>query len=166
VPYDYNMSEKPGNINKTETVRKIVEGKNNAIVLIVTVFFLSMAAADCNHPPGSKNELKIISAQIAEKKADGRNWDLIPRAPDPFIKLFIGGELVFQTSVQIDTYTPFWNEKATISHKKGVSIRIEVWDKDAMVNDLIGTWEDRDLPGEELSFGQVRVLILSLNPVK
>jgi len=50
-----------------ETARKIVEVKNNAIVLIVAVFFLSMAAADCNHPV-SKNELKIISAQIAEKK--------------------------------------------------------------------------------------------------
>ena len=117
---------------------------------------------DCNHP-GSKNELKIISAQIAGKKADGRNWDVIPKSPDPFVKLFIGGDLVFQTSVQIDTYTPFWNEKVPISYKKGVSIRIEVWDKDAIVNDLIGTWEGNNLPGEELSFGQVRVLILSLN---
>jgi Ca2+-dependent lipid-binding protein len=130
--------------------------------VIVTVLILSMITTEDLYAK-SNYELKISSAQIAEKKADGRNWDVFPKSPDPFVKIFIGGDLIFRTSVQTDTYTPSWNEKTNISYKKGVSIRIEVWDKDAMSDDLIGIWEGNDLPGEELSFGQVSELIISVN---
>lgn len=132
------------------------------ISVIVTVFILSTITTDGLYA-GNNYEIKIKSARIASKKADGRNWDVYPKSPDPFVKLFIGGELVLQTSVQKDTHTPEWNEKVKISYKKGSGIRIEVWDKDAMANDLIGIWEDNKLPEEELSFGQVGELIVSVN---
>lgn len=128
---------------------------------IVTLFILLTVTTE-SFLEGSNYEIKIVSARIAEKKADGRKWDVYPASPDPFVKIFIGGELILQTSVQTDTYTPSWNEKTNTSYQKKVSIRIEVWDKDAMYNDLIGTWEGNELPEEELSFEQVRELIISI----
>jgi Ca2+-dependent lipid-binding protein len=130
--------------------------------VIVTVFILSTIATEDLYA-GSNYEIKIIAARIAVKKDDGRNWDLYPKSPDPFVKVFIAGDLVLQTSVQKDTYTPLWNEKEKISYEKGLSVRIEVWDRDAMSDDSIGTWEGNKLPDGELSFGQVRELSISVN---
>lgn len=129
--------------------------------LIITIFILSLVEVDPLHA-GSNYQITIESARIASNKADGRKWDVYPRDPDPFVKVFIGGNLVLQTSVQQNTYSPSWHERVKVSYKKGVSFRIEVWDKDAMSDDLIGIWEDTELPEEPLSFGQVSSLNLSI----
>lgn len=130
--------------------------------VIVTIFIFSTITIEGLYAV-SNYEITIVAARIAVKKADGRNWDLYPKSPDPFVKVFIGGDLALQTSVQKDTYTPLWNEKANVSYKKGLSVRIEVWDRDAMSDDSIGTWEGNKLPDGELSFGQVRELSISVN---
>lgn len=130
--------------------------------IIIIIFILSTISTEGLYA-GSNYEITILAARIAAKKADGKNWDLYSKSPDPFVKIFIAGNLVFQTSVQKDTYTPVWNEKEKISYEKGLSVRLEVWDKDTMFDDSIGTWEGNKLPDGQLSFGQVRELSISVH---
>ncbi len=133
---------------------------------ILLVVFLSFSLHSIGGPGlAGSNQITVSSAKIAVKRADGRDWDMGPGGPDPFVKIFVGGSLALRTEVKKDTYVPSWGEAVNVLYREGVSFRIEVWDRDGTdgkEDDLIGKWEATGLPGEVLSFGQVSVLNLSV----
>jgi Ca2+-dependent lipid-binding protein len=108
--------------------------------------------------------MTIKSAYITQKKSDGTPWDAAPPrlAPDPFVKVYVDNQEIYDTSVIKDTTSPNWNESFSFSYEYGQNIKIEVWDKDLWDDDLIGNWHGTSLPDEELRFGNVRVLYITI----
>jgi WD40 repeat protein len=118
-------------------------------------------------------ELVVESAQIKETKANGKAWDAGNGLPDPYVLVRVqpsekkASKEVGRTSVQKDTLNPRWNKKVC-PLSLGDVVTVEVWDKDAAVDDLIG--RDKYTVTEtlikqrvlRLSFGQVKQLQLSL----
>lgn len=92
--------------------------------------------------------LVACSATIESTKSCGCPWDfpLVGKkaAPDPYIKVWVyerGGAQVDygETFVEWDTTEPTWN-KDIAQVKDGQVIWVEVWDKDAKYDDLIGRY--------------------------
>lgn len=89
--------------------------------------------------------LTIKAAEIAATKADGKAWDIRKGQPDPLVKCFIasatGGWASLGESASVkDSLQPTW--KLVSADKRivtGARIKLDVFDKDGLSNDLIGT---------------------------
>jgi hypothetical protein len=130
--------------------------KTYVLTLMVLVIFVSGLM-------GASYRMTIRSAEIAERKSDGRWWDVPPSVrPEPFVKVFVDGRLIYTTGVAKNTYSPSWGESFSFSYKKGQDIKIEVWDQDPWSDDFIGNWHGTSLPDGRLRFGQVESLYITV----
>jgi Ca2+-dependent lipid-binding protein len=126
------------------------------LTLMVLVIFVSGLF-------GTSYKMTVKSAEIAERKSDGRWWDVPPSVtPETFVKVFVDGRLIYTTAVVKNTYSPSWGESFSFSYKKGQEIKIEVWDQDPMSDDFIGKWFGSSLPDERLQFDQVKSLYITI----
>jgi hypothetical protein len=79
-------------------------------------------------------------------------WDEDGSGPDPFIRLYRGDELVWESEPRFDTLAPEWNVTlpANVLFPSSTPVRIEVWDKDGLEHDPIGIIRSLGLPSNAL----------------
>lgn len=102
-------------------------------------------------PPEDLLFLKFAGAVIPSKTRDGRSWDSVGGAmPDAFAKLIIDGQLILETPVQSNTLTPTWPDqrKANYHVRSGASVKVELWDSNAINNHPICVADVPDLHSE------------------
>lgn len=93
---------------------------------------------------GREYVITIADAAIPVAKPDGSAWDPDGSAPDPFAVLSLNGRALGTTTAVQDSLLPVWRQTtAPTVIPAGVSMRLDVVDKDAVSDDgiLTCTWE-------------------------
>lgn len=99
---------------------------------LLATLFAAVVATAADHP------LVVASAEIEKTKVKGDSWDAFGGSPDPYVKASVNKGKVVQTAHKSDTFKPTWDEKV-LTVSVGDTVNVEVWDKDALDHDLIGT---------------------------
>jgi len=104
-------------------------------------------------------QLEFRSAIVPPRDRGGHAWD-DENGPDPFIRLYRGDELVWESEPVHDTLAP---EYGVILPKNvylgpDEQIRIELWDADVS-NHIIGVWQGRGLPPNALPDADARLML-------
>ncbi len=99
--------------------------------------------------PASLYTFRLDSGEVPPTKVSGLPWDDDGSGPDPFVKLFVDGRLVWKSEVKTDQTKPQWNvvlpNNVVIGNES--VLRLEMWDWDsALTADPIGQLEHRGLP--------------------
>ena len=98
----------------------------------------------------SKKKIYSMTINIADKKANGKSWDMFGGPPD--IKVVIDGQVYFSAVKCQDTY------RCTIEFISTTDKwYIEVYDKDIQNDDLVGKGDCK--VGEEFKLGLATVSI-------
>jgi len=103
-------------------------------------------------PPDDLLFLKFAGAVIPSRTRDGRKWDSVGGSlPDAFAKLIVDGKVILETPVQSNTLTPTWPGQTVANYQvpSGASVKIEVWDSNALNNSPICVSDTRLEEGEE-----------------
>jgi len=92
--------------------------------------------------------MRVIGATIPDRQRSGLPWDDRGK-PDPWVRIYRDGKLVWESSVVRDARAPVWN--ATLPRNvwlpRTAELAFELWDDDgALGADPIGVLEHRGLP--------------------
>ena len=97
--------------------------------------------------------LRVIEGAFPDKMISGLAWDDDGTGPDPFVRLYIDGRLVWESDPIENQTHPEWNvelDRNIRVHPKS-QFRLEVWDFDTNVSaDPMGHIERTGLPGNAL----------------
>jgi hypothetical protein len=99
--------------------------------------------------PAQMYTFRLISADIPPTKLSGLAWDDDGSGPDPFARLYVDNQLVWESAVLENTAKPEWNVvlPRNVLIPSNRQFRIELWDKDTAVSaDPIGSLEHTGLP--------------------
>lgn len=101
------------------------------------------------HQPPYLWSVTVRSGQIAPRKPSGLAWDNDKTPPDPFVRFYVDGRLVWESPVAQDTLNPQWElvfpRNVTITPTS--PLRIEMWDSDTPPSaDPIGRIQRIGLP--------------------
>jgi hypothetical protein len=112
-------------------------------------------APQSNQPldaPANLWSIKFVDALLPERKGGGLAWDTDGTGPDPFLRLYVGGRLVWESPVQKDTRHPQWNVTLprNVEISRGAPFRIELWDQDTATSDPAGVLVQSGLPESAL----------------
>ena len=101
-------------------------------------------------PPEDVLYLRFDGASIPKRTVDGREWDNVGGAPDPFAKLLVNGKEIIVTPIESDTLSPKWGDQVRANYriKRGSAVKVEVWDKNPITSHPICTEDVDDLHGE------------------
>lgn len=115
--------------------------KKVTIILIFLLMLLStISLISASYPRLNTQDsyrVTIVKAQVQATKADGKNWDILGGAPDPFVAVTDSNGRTYRTETRKNNYNPVWNREIILSNAGIGSISVLDEDKDA--NDLIGT---------------------------
>ncbi|MCA9602573.1 MAG: PDZ domain-containing protein [Polyangiales bacterium] len=116
----------------------------------------SVGSADA---PPDVWQLKIRSARLPAQRPGSLAWDEDGSGPDPYVRIYRGKNLVFESSVKSDTTEPSWNETLpkNIWLPRTEELRVEVWDRDGLNSDPVGVWRGTGLPATALEDADVRL---------
>ena len=96
-------------------------------------------------PPNNIRWIAVNNATIPPTTRDGRKWgnELTSGLPDPYAKLMLNNETIFQTTVHRATLKPTWPDapKGNFRVAKDDRLRVEVWDARALNDKPIGIRE-------------------------
>ncbi len=112
-------------------------------------------------PPPDLLFVTFKSAEIPSKTRDGRQWDAVGgSAPDPFAELFVNDTEIIKTPVQSNTLTPTWpdQKKANYVIPRGASVRIELWDSNALTDHPICVKTVPEIHAAAASDGEIDLL--------
>jgi hypothetical protein len=87
--------------------------------------------------------LEVVSADVPNRQRSGLPWDEDGK-PDPFAKISINGQPIWETPKVDDTLHPTFRSSPPRNlaiDRSQARIRIELWDKDGIGNDPIGIYE-------------------------
>ena len=111
--------------------------------------------------PADLWSLTLASAQIPPRARGGRGWDGDSGLPDPFLRIYRDGVLVWESPAVQDSLTPEWN--AELPHNflapRSAELRFELWDRDEIGADPIGALESRGLPQNVVVGADARVML-------
>ena len=118
--------------------------------------------------PEGMYTFELIEGEIPPRKPTGLNWDDDGSGPDPFVRLYIGDRMVWESPVLENTLKPTWH--ATLPRNlivpRGARFRIEVLDRDsAVTSDPIGSISRDGLPENVLPDAQARLTLDTLATV-
>ncbi len=103
--------------------------------------------------PANTFTLVVVAAEVPRRNRGNLAWDDSEGLPDPFARIYRDDELIYETPVAEDTLTPEWN--ATLPRNFFLSstsrLRIEVWDRDTVGSDPIGTYRQVGLPSNAIA---------------
>ncbi|KAK6308444.1 hypothetical protein J4Q44_G00217150 [Coregonus suidteri] len=72
--------------------------------------------------------------------------DIAGNYPDPYVKVWCGGESGGMTNWQKDTHNPSWSAVFSfLDVPSSASLKFEIWDKDLNFDDLLGTCTNTEL---------------------
>lgn len=126
-------------------------------------------------PPSDRLYLEVVSAKIPEKTRDGRVWDeVLGSLPDPFLKILRDDAEIYRTDPESDTLAPTWKDapKGNFPLRVGDSLRVEIWDANALIDHPIGVKqvtlgpEMLDAETERLNFDGGLELVLKIRAAK
>lgn len=90
-------------------------------------------------PPEQLYYVGLEGGTVPPRTRGNEPWDELGEgAPDPYVKLYLDGDLLFTTSTERDTYTPRWPDaprKNWVIPENGV-FRVEMWNANP-VNDQV-----------------------------
>jgi hypothetical protein len=97
-------------------------------------------------PPRDLLYIDFVKAEIPAHTRDGRQWDS-GSLPDPFAKLIVNDREIIKTPIQSDTLGPTWPDQKRANYRisKDATIRLEVWDSNALNNHPICIKKIHDL---------------------
>jgi hypothetical protein len=111
--------------------------------------------------PADIFRVTVVSAQIAPRKRGGLAWDDSDGAPDAYVRIFRGGEQIFESSTIDDSLAPEWN--ATLERNVRIpstaQLRFEVWDRDVVGSDPIGIYRHQGLPPNAVEDADARLML-------
>lgn len=111
--------------------------------------------------PANIWRLRVSSAVVPPRSRGDLAWDGSDGAPDPFVRIYRGGELIWESETIQDTFTPEWN--ATLPENLLASpdaqFRFELWDRDEVGGDPIGIINHRGLPRNVVPGADSRILL-------
>jgi hypothetical protein len=101
-------------------------------------------------PPEDVLYLRFEGATIPKRTVDGREWDSVGGAPDPFAKLLVNGKEIIVTSVESDTLRPKWGDQVRANYRiqKGSAVKVQVWDKNPITSHPICSEDIQNLHAE------------------
>jgi hypothetical protein len=110
--------------------------------------------------PGGVYTFRLISAELPPTKISGLTWDDDGSGPDPFVRLYVDGRLVWESEVKSDQARPEWNVvlPRNVAIRSNSLFRLELWDRDTSIGaDPIGQLERRGLPANVVLDAQARL---------
>jgi hypothetical protein len=102
-----------------------------------------------NERPANMYTFRLLSAQLPDRKLSGLTWDDDGSGPDPFVRLFIDGRMVWESEVKENQTAPEWNAvlPRNVVVAPNADFRLELWDFDTAISaDPIGRIERSGLP--------------------
>ena len=110
-------------------------------------------AANVTGPPNLVR-VELLSAEVPPRQRGDLPWDEGDAAgalADPFVRVYRGEELLFESEPVTDTLRPqFAQTTDNLLLAPNADLRIELWDDDPGVPEPIGTWRGRGLPRSAL----------------
>jgi len=106
-------------------------------------------------------QLTVVEAHVRPRKSGDLSWDDGEGLPDVFVRIYRGGEQVFETETVDDSLTPRWDEVLPRNFRipPDAALRIEVWDRDTVGADPVGIYNDRGLPDNALPDADARIML-------
>lgn len=124
----------------------------------------STALGAVGHPvdaqaPADLWQLRIVSASMPTRRPGNLAWDNDGSGPDPYVRIYRGGERIFEGKVVRDSNAPTWNETLpkNVWLPRDKELRIEVWDQDDLESDPVGMWTNLGLPATALVDADARL---------
>jgi hypothetical protein len=92
-------------------------------------------------------KLVVVSADIPRETRSGTRWDDDKSPPDPYLKLIIKGEEIWETKTLDNQDHPVFNASPprNMAISRDAKVRFELWDDDGVTSDPIGVYEGRAL---------------------
>ncbi|MDW8361617.1 MAG: PDZ domain-containing protein [Myxococcales bacterium] len=120
---------------------------------------LTPAPADvATHAPDHVWRITFVEATVPPRRRGDLPWDP-DGMPDPFVRVYRSGALLWEGPIAENTLQPTWN--ATIPDNvrlaPGEPLRIEVWDADEVDADPIGIWRGDGLPATAVPGADARI---------
>jgi hypothetical protein len=111
--------------------------------------------------------IRLIGAELPPYKGAGLPWDPDGTPPDPYLKLFIGDRLVWESPDQENTLRPEWNVTLprNIYVSSNTRFRIEMWDRDGASSDPAGSVQRMGLPETALLDAAARLSLDNMGAV-
>ncbi|MBO6936248.1 MAG: PDZ domain-containing protein [Deltaproteobacteria bacterium] len=101
--------------------------------------------------PGSLTRLRFVSAEIPPEARGARPWDEDGSVADPFIRVYRGDELIFESEPLSNQLRPTFDVVTeNLLLPRTEDLKIELWDDDPGVPQPIGIWNGRGLPATAL----------------
>lgn len=119
------------------------------------------AAGQYGRPKGMW-KVELMGAELPARKKAGLAWDGDGSGPDPFVRLFVGSRMVWESEVVDDSHHPEWNVALprNVIFPAGARFHVEVWDYDTPVSaDPIGTHTSTGLPPSLLPNAVARLML-------
>ena len=125
--------------------------------------------------PAGVWRLRLIGAQVVERKHSSLAWDDDGSGPDLYARLYLGEQLAWESPAVLDDVNPHWAIVLPKNLRIGpqTAWRLELWDRDGGVSsdDPAGAYTRRGLPAglgpdgsAELRLGDGTTLSISLEP--
>jgi hypothetical protein len=99
-------------------------------------------------PPTSLLYLAIRTGRVPQLTRGGKPWDQMgERAPDPYVKVFLDGKLLFTTAVERDSYEPKWPDapRKNWTMAPDATLKVELWNANPVNDQPICIQEVRDV---------------------
>ncbi len=106
--------------------------------------------------PEHIRSLTVVGAELPPRKRGGLPWDEDGSGPDPFLRIYRNGQLLWESPVRRNTRAPRWNYTfpKAVRLPPDASLRVELWDADFPSADPAGVWSQQGLPaGLQEGFG-------------
>lgn len=104
-----------------------------------------IGAGTLSPPPESVQRVAIVEAEVPVRRGDGSDWDT-DGPPDVYAVLFRNGVEVMRTPVAANTLRPTWTFAETLYLTPDTPLRVELWDEDGVLDDIVGRHEMTGMP--------------------
>lgn len=119
------------------------------------------ASGSMVHAPAHIWQLSVVEAHVLPRMRGDLDWDEGGGLPDVHVKIFRNEELLWSSETAENTLNPTWN--ATLPQNvllsPDVPLRIELWDRDLVGADPVGSYRNRGLPDTALPGADSRILL-------
>jgi len=104
-------------------------------------------------------KIRFDHAVVPPRQRSGLEWDEDGSPPDPFLRVYRGDTLLFESDVVRDALQPRFEGAVTenLSLPATQELRIELWDRDQVRPSPIGIWRGNGLPRSALPDADVSV---------
>ena len=126
-----------------------------------TSLSLVRGATESSSTPSDVWSLTIGSAQIPPQSRGALAWDGTDGLPDCFVRIYRGETLVYESPTIQDSLAPEWNAllPENLFAPRDQSLRFEIWDRDEVGADPVGTYRNLGLPANVVPGADARILL-------